>query len=137
MNPPPLRQPKTLFVLADGGHARLVERSAETGAFVTFEEMTAADIPHARRGPAPGLGVDDATARHDKEAFAAEVSARAMQICAARGIQRISVSAPARLVGVFRIHLARSTLQSEVVERDLARTPDRALGRWLSHLPSA
>lgn len=137
MTHPAVRQPKTLYVLADGGHARLVERSAETGAFVTFEEMTATPASHSHRGPAPERGVEPGTARRDKEAFVAEVSARAAEVCAERGIQRICVNAPARLVGVFRTQLARTALQSEVVERDLVKTPDHALGRWLDHLPTA
>ena len=130
-----MRQPKTLFVLADGGHARLVERSTDTGAFITFEEMSADHPDHSRRGPAPERGVKADPSRQDKEAFVAEVSARAAQVCATRGIQRINVSAPARLVGVFRNHLARTALQAEVIERDLAKTPDHALGRWLNHHP--
>jgi len=141
-----MQQPKTLFVLADGGHARLVERSPETGAFVTFEEMD----PEPRSQPSgpPGRSFESATtARHGivrkdlarlhKDAFAVQVADRVTQVCRERDVDRLCIAAPSRLVGVLKSRLADTQLPSVTLGRDLIRTPDHELSRWLDQLPPA
>lgn len=139
-----MEQSKTLFVLADGGHARLVERSPETGDFVTFEELEPG--PRMRPSGPPGRSFESATtARHgivrrdfarlDKESFAAEVADRVTQVCREREVDRLCIAAPSRLVGVLKSRLADTHLPSVTLGRDLIRTPDHELARWLDPLP--
>jgi hypothetical protein len=139
-----MRQPKTLYVLADGGRARLVERSPDTGDFVTFEEMAGEHPPRIAdtrpRSFQSGTSERHAIGREDdsriaKEAFMTDVAERVAQVCAARGVEKVWIAAPSRLVGPLQERLARNALESIVVTRDLTKTPDSALGRWLDHLP--
>lgn len=133
---------RRLYVLADGGRARLVERAPETGAFVTFEELE--DHPQVRAG-SPGrsfqsatperhaLGREDAP-RQAKEAFMDKVAERAALACAERAVTEVWVAAPDRLIGRLRAALTERRLQTVPLNRDLTKTPDHALGRWLDRL---
>jgi protein required for attachment to host cells len=140
---------KTLYVLADGARARLVERSRETGHFVTFVEIDARErleqlrrelrASHAVRSRQSGtpqrntVGREDFT-RQSKEAFVTEVADRAVDVARQRGFETIVVAAPARLIGPMRDRLAGRAQVSGVLERDLTKSPDAALPKWLDHV---
>jgi hypothetical protein len=134
----------TLFVLADGGRARLVQRSRETGAFVTVEELTGDPRPPVHAGPRGRSFQSGSPLRHAlnregadrpaKQAFIARVARRAAQVCAAKGIRRVWIAAPPRLTGALRERLAVCGLDVVVLRKDLTKTPDHALGRWLGHV---
>ena len=90
------RAPKLLFLLTDGGRARLLERSPENGHFVTLEELDGAaalrTLRRELRGSPPGramastspqrsaVGPEDYL-RPAKEAFIGEVADRAADVC--------------------------------------------------------
>jgi len=142
-------KPRTLFVLADGARARLVERSHETGHFVTFAEI---DGRHhleglraeLRTGHADVSQQSGTTQRHTvgredfareaKEAFMTEVADRALAVAKAREFQSIFVAAPSRLIGPLRQRLAGHARISGTLDRDLTKAPDATLPKWLGHL---
>ena len=112
-----------LFVLADGGRARFVERDVETGAFVTLEAIdNAASLRRLRRElraspPARTFNsvgrLRHAVGREDylrpaKEAFVATVASR------------------------FRD--GRVALVARTIGKDLTREPDHALDTWFERL---
>jgi len=144
--------PKTLYVLADGARARLVERSPQTGHFVTFVEIDARErLDQLRRelraSPAVRNRQSGTSQRHtvgredffrqSKEAFIAEVVDRAVDVARERDFQSIFVAAPARLIGPIRERIAGRATLAGVLERDLTKSPDAALPKWLDHVFSA
>lgn len=141
--------PKTLFVLADGARARLVERSHDTGDFVTFVEIDARDrlrtLRTELRAGLPGRTQQSGTperhavGREDyirlaKQAFIEQVAERAADVAEARGFQDVVVAAPARLIEPLRKGLARRAHIAGSLERDLTKAPDEALPKWLDHV---
>jgi protein required for attachment to host cells len=140
--------PKTLFLLTDGARARLVERSGQTGDFVTFLEIDRRDrletLRSELRASAPGRSVQSGTPerhaigregafRQAKQAFVEEMADRAADICRERGFQAVFAAAPARLIGPLRRRLASKAKVAGALEKDLTRAPDAALGKWLDH----
>ncbi|CAN7220630.1 host attachment protein [Phenylobacterium sp. LjRoot225] len=142
--------PKVLFLLADGARARFVERSRETGHYVTIEEIDGQPRLRAlrnelRQSPAartvhqsyPGghsLNRQDFL-RSAKEAFAAEVAEKAAKLVEKGAYQGVFLAAPARLIAALRRGLAaRATITGEL-NRDLTKTVDAQLSRWLPIRP--
>lgn len=137
------RPNRILFVLADGAHARFVQRSGKTGAFVTVRELDGSrKLENLRRelrgGPAQGRAQESSSparhgvgredyARQAKEAFVAQVAQEAREF--AGGGEALVVFAPARLVSAFRQRLGDKA--AAVVAKDLIKTPDAELGCWL------
>lgn len=143
-------KPKVLFLLADGARARFVERSPETGHFVTVQEI---DTRHRLQGlraelraspPArtleqghPGghaLNQQDFL-RSAKEAFVAEVAEKAASLMQKRDYQAVFLAAPARLIAVLRRGLAGKATITGEINRDLTKAPDAELGKWLPLAP--
>lgn len=148
-----MRNPKTLFLLADGARARLVERSSASGDFVTIDEIDGrgrlqvlrAELrasPPARSF-AKGTPHRHSVGREDffrqaKEAFVEEVAGRAAEVCRTRGFADIFVAAPPRLIGPLKESVAAKAKVSGALERDLTKSPDATLPKWLDHvLPGA
>ncbi|MGE5500313.1 MAG: host attachment protein [Ignavibacteriales bacterium] len=137
---------RLLFVLADGAHARFVQRNRETGAFVTVRELDGSHrLKNLRRelrgGPPPGRSHESAsTARHGvgredyerqaKEAFVTQVAQEACEFATPN--DALVVVAPSRLVSAFRERLGERA--AAVVAKDLIKTPDAELARWLEPL---
>lgn len=138
---------KLLFILTDGGRARFVERSAETGRFVTFEELDhtgrlrelraelrATPPARAFSSASPrrsGVGPEDPV-RPAKEAFMGEVAERAGELVRARGLDGVVLAAPTRLIGPLRMRLARRARVTGAIRKDLTKAPDHHLGGWLN-----
>lgn len=142
--------PKVLFVLADGARARLVERSAETGYFVTLQEIDSRhrlrELRKELRASPPartheqGSPGGHAVAQRDffrsaKEAFAAEVAEIAASLVRQRAYEGVYLAAPARLIGTLRSRLARKAAIIGEVNRDLTKAPDADLAKWLPTHP--
>lgn len=133
---------RILFVLADGAHARFVQRNGH-GAFVTVRELDGSHrLKTLRRelrgGPAQGRSHESsAPARHGvgredyarqaKEAFVTQVAQEAGEFATPR--DTLVVVAPARLVSAFKERLGDKV--AAVVAKDLIKTPDAELARWL------
>ena len=139
-----------LYVLADGAHARLVERSRETGDFVTFAEMDGQgrlkDLRRELRANSGFASQQSGTPqRHDvhgadyerqaKEAFVQEVADRAAEIAKDKGYAGVFVAAPGRLLEPLRSRLAHQKAHvAGALERDLTKAPDATLPKWLDHV---
>lgn len=108
---------KLLFVLTDGGKARLVERSVETGHFVTVET----------------IGNHDTNPRHDKVAFVEEVAHRAIEVVRKKGLEGVVLAAPQRLVGPMRDKFHHGPAVVEALAKDLTKVADHDLTTWFGH----
>ena len=137
---------KTHFLIADGAHARWVERSHDAADdFVTIKELKAE--PHYRMAPT-GVSFDSSSGRpsnieprtsvasHERDKFAAEV-AEAINLKAADATyDRLSIVAPARVLAAIKKHLtaAASHKLGKTVAKDLTKVPDHELKTWLRPL---
>lgn len=143
-----MRAPRLLFLLTDGAHARFVERSPQTGDFVTLSEVDRRDrlerLRAELRASPPGRSLQTGTperhsvggegaVRQAKQAFVEEMGDRAAAMCRQRGFQGVFIAAPARLVGPLRRRVATQTTVAGALHKDLTKAPDAALGRWLDH----
>jgi protein required for attachment to host cells len=141
---------KVLFLLADGARARFVERSPETGHFVTVQEIDSReDLRTLRkevRATRPtwttqqGLPGGDAVNPHDyfrsaKEAFAADVAEKAAAMVRKQAYEGVFVAAPARLIAVLRRGLTGKATIAGELNRDLTKAPDAELAKWLPLRP--
>lgn len=143
------KRPSVLFVVADGGRARFVARDSETGAFVTVQELDGrerlADLRSALRASpsarsvqsgtpsSHAIGVDDPY-RQAKAEFAIEVANAAARAAKARSDTGLVVIASPRLLGPLRRAAEQSAPVLETLGKDLTKTPDHELGRWLEPL---
>jgi protein required for attachment to host cells len=143
---------KLIYLLADGAHARFVERSRETGAFVTVQRLSGtgrlAQVRAEQRDEAPGRSFESATQgshavgredayRRAKEAFAAHVAAEFNGFLAAEKIEGVVLVAPRRLLAILRGKLSAHTLVVAELPKDLIKTPDHRLAEWLSPMALA
>ncbi len=136
-----------LFVLADGGRARFVERSPSKEHFVTVEELDRthalsqlrselrASPParaHSSTTPArSSVGREDYI-RQAKDAFMAEVAERAEALVRRHKCGGVFVAAPSQLIGALRARLADATRVTGAIRKDLTKVPDHELGSWLN-----
>ncbi len=139
--------PKLLFVIADGGRARLLTR-ARTGEFVPLEEMDNAERldelrDELRTSPLPrviGQGERRHAVEHGdrvrlaKEAFMARVARRVVEVARRSGMEGVVLAAPRRLVAPLRARLGQDVAVARVVSKDLTKVPDHELGAWLGGL---
>jgi protein required for attachment to host cells len=135
-----------LYLIADGGVARIAERAAGTGDFVTRRTLDGkarlATLREEQRDEEAGRSMESATsARHavgredvyrrakaDFARHAADVVSEAM----ASGVwEGVVLVAPARLLPVFRAELEGRAQVVHTLAKDLTKTPDHALRRWL------
>lgn len=138
----------TLFVLADGARARLVRRTP-AGHFATFAEVDAREgLRRLRRelraSPPPANLQSGAPIRHTvgqsdyvrqaKEQFVETVADEALRAVQARGFDRVVLAAPARLIGPLRERLGDHAQVAGSLNRDLTKSPDAELPRWLDHI---
>jgi protein required for attachment to host cells len=143
-----MRAPRILFLLSDGARARFVERSPQTGDFVTISEIDSRDrrgvLRTELRASAPGRSLQSGTPerhavgregafRQAKEAFVEEMADRAAEVCRQHDFQAVFIAAPTRLIGPLRRRLATQVMVAGALQKDLTKAPDAALGRWLDH----
>jgi len=147
---PKSRRP--LYLLADGGHARLVEKVAETGAFRTFREMNgerrlsavrraAHSTPAVRSvqsadGSAHTTG-REAPYRQAKAAFAGDAVRQACAVARERESDGLILVAPAQILRAMKEATPPSIAILGMLAKDLAKTPDHELDRWLAPLERA
>lgn len=138
---------KLLFVITDGGRARLVEQSAETGDFATVEEIDnqteLARLRHELRASPQartinsqgdrrhGVGRDEYL-RAAKEVFIAQVAERAASRVRQRNLAGVVLAAPRRLIGPLRGGLEGQVAIAEVLAKDLTKAPDHELNDWFA-----
>ncbi|MBA4805361.1 MAG: host attachment protein [Brevundimonas sp.] len=141
-----------LFVIADGGRARLVARDPESRDFRTLREIDGLEALEAvreaaRRNPSvrsvqSATGVGHTTGQEDpyrpaKAAFAAEVAAAAVEASRARGDHGLILVAPARTLASLREAIGKVAPIVADLDRDLVKAPDAELERWLAPLERA
>ena len=133
---------KTLFVIADGAHARWVRRSGDGRDFATLKVLEAEPRPH---GHPQGVAFEGHTgrpanveprqdpAREQRVRFAADVARAINAEADAEDLDRLVVVAPARVQAALQQRLsgAARTKLAGVLAKDLTKTPDHELAGWL------
>lgn len=143
---------KLIFLLADGAHARFIEKTPETGAYVTVRSMDGSErletLRAEQRDEAPGrthesfgygshaVGNEDPY-RRVKEAFATDVAKTLDHMLAQGDYDGVVLVAPARLRKALRAGLGSRTAVVHELAKDLTKTPDHELGVWLNPLTFA
>ena len=121
------------FIVADSAHARWVKRAGDANDFVTVHELKA----HASKAHAHGAGGHD-NAHIDQEhaAFARQVADSINEEARAAHDDHFALVAPARTLAAITEHLSTGARGRVVrtLAKDLAKTPDHALGDWLRPL---
>jgi protein required for attachment to host cells len=145
-------RPKLIYLLVDGAHARVVERVAETGAFVTVRRVQGEDrldeVRAQQQDEKPGRSFESASAarhavgredayRRAKEGFAAGVGAAVDDLLSDRAIEGVVLVAPPRLLQSLRAGLPETTNVVAEVGKDLIKTRDRDLETWLGPIALA
>lgn len=138
---------KLLFLLADGGRARFVERSQPNGHFVTFAEIDRTQAlsqlrselraspparTHASTSPRRSAVGKEDYIRPAKEAFMAEVAERAVALVRERQLDGVFLAAPSQLISPLRAHLDGAAPVVGAIRKDLTKVQDHDLGAWLS-----
>jgi len=146
------RKHRPLFVLADGGRARFVERHPETRAYVTVGEVDgAAGLAAARaaaRARPSARSVQAATGarttsgpedpyRQVKAAFAEKVAAAAVATARDSGADGLILVAPARTLSALRAAIGSTAPVLESLAKDLTKVHEADLDRWLAPLERA
>lgn len=141
------RATRLLFLLTDGGRARLVERSPGNGHYVTIEEIDGGSRLQTLREElatsAPGRSISSTSPRRAsvgrddylrpaKEAFVSEVADRAATVCRRAKFDGVVVAAPSRLIGPLKRSLEGRIAVAGALRKDLTKAPDSALGAWLN-----
>ena len=133
------------FVVADGAHARWVERSGPASDFKTLKEMRAG---HKATGHPQGVAFEGSSGqrfsieekhdavRHHEESFARDVASAINSEAGAGAFDRLAIVAPARTLGAITEHLNHQAKAKLVktLAKDLVKTPDHDLGKWLNSL---
>lgn len=143
------RKPRPLFVIADGGRARFVERHAESGALTTLREIDGTaglasvrqavrDHPATRTlqgatGARSMTGPDDPY-RQAKVDFSIEVAGAAVGAIRSAGADGLILVAPARTLAALKKAIGANTPVLGTLAKDLTKTPDSELDRWLAPL---
>lgn len=137
---------KLLYIVADGAVARLIERQPHSGEFVTRRKLDGrgdlAVLREQERDEGAGRSIESATvARHAvgredvyqraKAVFARHAADAALELLAEGVWGGVVLAAPARLLPVMRAELAGRAVVVKELAKDLTKTPDHALRRWL------
>jgi protein required for attachment to host cells len=148
----PHRPQKLLYVLSDGGRARLVGYDRAHQAYVTLTESDNSEPLQNARAASQGraltqsrqrsgspsvVGEIQSDARLAKQAFMGRVADLAVDRQRADGFDAIVVAAPPRLINELRRQAtSRGMAVAAAVAKDLTKTPDNELGAWFNHIPS-
>lgn len=135
-----------LYVLADGGRARLVKRAAEGRHYVTIEEIDHTDHLRALRRELRANPPVRVFSSHDprrssagpedlltpaKEAFMGEVAGRASARAESDRLGGVVLVASPRLLATLRRRLGGGTRIAGTLGKNLTKVPDHELGDWL------
>jgi len=143
-----MNQSRTLYIVADGGRARLIERT-EAGAFRTTRLIESSDVHSAGHELArsrPGRVHESANAarhaveprldprRKAEEKFIGEVADVLNRDVDLNSVRNVVLVAPARVLGSLRDGLKPelSGRVCEAIAKDLTKIPDPEL---VTHLP--
>lgn len=143
-----MRVPRTLYIVADGGRVRYVER-AGSGHFITIRKFVSAHIHEKSsalgRGKPARVHESTASIRHaisaridqrDKveSAFIQSIAADLSDPNTLNDYDNLVIVAPARLQNVFRGSLSPALITKliKTIDKDLTKIPDADLFR---HLP--
>lgn len=128
------------FVIADGSHGRIVQRSHDGGGFRTERVFRKGDrVAPARHGgtvfesASPERhGLDDkhTLQRRTEEAYAALVAAEVDQWCTAHPVEGLVLVAPARLLPDLRERIRGQKILAELA-KDYVQEADHALAERL------
>ena len=121
------------FIVADGAHARWLKRAEAADDFITIHELKA-HAPKAHVRDAGGHDNVGGDRGHDD--FAREVADAINDEIRAGHDERFALVAPARTLAAIREHLSAGAQRRlfRTLAKDLAKTPDHALGDWLRPL---
>ncbi len=135
-----------LYVLADGGRARLVTRAAESRHYFTVEEIDHTDRLRALRRELRATPPARVFSSHDarrsaagpedlltpaKEAFMREVADRAIARAGTGGLEGVVLVAAPRLLAALRRRLDGRVRVAGTLGKNLTKSPDHTLGEWL------
>lgn len=141
---------RLLYLITDGGRARLVRRSPETGQYTTVEEIDGGARLRALRRkvrsslPARSFAsfskARSAVGKEDfyrpaKDEFVREVAERAISLAKREQLEGVFVAAPNRLIGPLKAGLGRRIAIGGLLRKDLTKAPDHELGNWLKASP--
>jgi protein required for attachment to host cells len=123
---------RTQFVIADGGHARWVER---TGAdrYVTTTELTAS---YRMPASAEDRSFGPQAAGRSEEDFAKELAEAINAQATPDGFARLVLVAPVPFLSDVRGRLSTTAADrlAHTLAKDLTNTPDHELANWLQGL---
>jgi protein required for attachment to host cells len=145
-----MKQPKTWYLLTDGGRARLVQHRAEGRGWETLFEMDGtkrlapdhvltSDRPgRARESAAPARhAIEPRSDAHEerKQEFVDDVIARLADMAARHHCDGLVVAAPPRVLHQLRERLGPKlrALVTDELDKDLAKTPGDELDAHLAH----
>ncbi len=139
-----------LFVLADGGHARLVSHAPQNGDYVTVREIDGSKgikevrawmrtHPAGRSQESGGTSRRSAVGPEDpyrqvKADFMARVAEATKALDAERAHVGVVLVATRRLLPILREQFASGPKVLNQLAKDLTKVPDHELPAWLSTL---
>jgi protein required for attachment to host cells len=138
---------KLIYLLADGAHARFVQRSPATGAFVTVRSMLGErelrQVRDEQRDEPAGRSFESASAarhgvgredvyRRAKEAFARKAAGALDEVLAEHPAEGVVLVAPRRLLGALRMGVPPGTRIAAEIGKDLTKARDHDLAAWLA-----
>jgi protein required for attachment to host cells len=146
-----MKHPRTWYVVADGGQARILRKRETHDAFDTHREFESADIHRPTRDlgtDRPGRTQESAgSARHaiqpradyhraEKRSFVSEVAKALNEARARDEFDRLVLVAPASALAVLKKALDGPTQQMVAAElqKDLTKVPNADLGKHFDNL---
>jgi protein required for attachment to host cells len=149
-----MNHPRTWYVVADGGRARVVQKRAGQEAFETSWEIVASDIHHRTHDlgtERPGRSRESATSAHhavqpradlhraNKQNFVLDVAAMLNEANQRNEFDCLVLVAPAHPLGDLRAALDASTERKITgeLQKDLTKVPNADLAEHLAHLSPA
>ena len=126
---------RTQFVIADGGHARWVER-AGADRYVTTTELTASFRMPASAEDRTFVGGSGEAASRGEEDFAKELAATINAQATPGGFERLVLVAPVPFLSDVRGQLSTTAANklAHTLAKNLTNTPDHELANWLQGL---
>lgn len=149
-----MKHPRTWYVVADGGRARIVQKRDKQEAFDTRQELVSADLHHRTRDlgtERPGRTRESGMSAHhavqpredlhraEKQDFVREVAAVLNEANQRNEFDCLILVAPAHPLGDLRNALDEATQRKITAElqKDLTKVPDADLAEHFAGLKRA